>query len=402
MFTPLGVLLALGLGTHYCLGDSSLEPRTDKVIQCLTAAGVPQALPGTPEFATSSSPHNLRLPFTPRAIALPATVAHVQAAVACGRKNGVKVNARSGGHNYGSHGIGGEDGHLVIDLKFLNQTIIDSRTQIATVGPGAKLGNLAIAVGVGGHVLHGGWGYSTHNHGLFLDYLEEVQMVTANSAVVTASKTQNPELFWGLRGAGMSFGIATRFKFRTIPQPPEIQLFYTPFAWNLTQAKAGWQIYQDYVASKARPREMNIRVVISSGTFIGTQGTIFLFEGAYHGSKADYEKFIKPFNDPYMDSLLYANNNALLFSLPDAEPLESGPDDQISWLWIVSAIGGPNSAMSNDFPSQSTSYAHRSSLFLWELGDTVGADAAYPSDVGIPWVNTRHRVFENPQTVGRR
>lgn len=174
-------------------------------------------------------------------------------------------------------------------------------------------------------------------------------MVTANSAIVTASKTQNPELFWGLRGAGMSFGIATRFKFRTIPQPPEIQLFYIPFVWNLTQAKAGWHIYQDYVASKARPKEMNIRVVISSGTFIGTQGTIFLFEGAYHGSKTEYEQFIKPFNDAvmalggfidflnypavtsvnYMDSLLYANNNALLFSLPDAEPLESGPDDQI-------------------------------------------------------------------------
>lgn len=204
-------------------------------------------------------------------------------------------------------------------------------------------------VGVGGHVLHGGWGYSTHNHGLFLDYLEEVQLVTANSSVVTASATKNPQLFWGLRGAGMSFGIATRFKFRTLPQPEEIQLFYIPFIWNLTQAQAGWRVFQDYAASTIRPKEMNIRVVVSSGSFLGAPGTIFLFEGAYHGPRADYDRVIKPFRDAvialggyadflsypevtavdYMDSLLYANNNALLFGEAGAEPLESGVDDQI-------------------------------------------------------------------------
>jgi FAD/FMN-containing dehydrogenase len=202
---------------------------------------------------------------------------------------------------------------------------------------------------VGGHVLHGGWGYSTHNHGLFLDYLEEVQAVIANGSVVTASKTQNPDLFWALRGAGMSFAIATRFKFRTIPQPDEIQLFYTPFVWNLPQAQAGWRVFQDYVSSKSRPREMNIRVVIGSAAFLGAEGNIFLFEGAYHGSKGDFNRFIKPFKDAvialggfadflnmpevtsvgYMDSLLYANNNALLNLSPNPEPLESDMDEQI-------------------------------------------------------------------------
>jgi hypothetical protein len=140
--------LALGLGAQCCFAHS--ETASEKVIQCLTASGVPQALPGTPEFAKSSSPHNLRQQFTPLTIAVPTTVSHVQAAVACGRKYGVKVNARSGGHSYASHGIGGENGHLVIDLKLLNQVVLDSCTNIATVGPGAKLGNLAIALDVQG------------------------------------------------------------------------------------------------------------------------------------------------------------------------------------------------------------------------------------------------------------
>lgn len=138
------ILFVLSLGAQASLGHSAC--RSEKVIQCLTASDVPQALPGTPEFAKSSSPHNIRLQFTPLAIARPTTVSHVQAAVACGRKHGVKVNARSGGRNYGSHGIGGEDGHLVIDLRFLNSTVVDPSTHIATVGPGTKLGNLALAL----------------------------------------------------------------------------------------------------------------------------------------------------------------------------------------------------------------------------------------------------------------
>lgn len=136
--------LSLIIGARFCLGRSGCL--SDQVIQCLTTSDVPQALPGTPEFAISSSVHNLRQQFTPLAIALPTTVTHVQAAVACGREHGVKVNARSGGHSYASHGIGGEDGHLVIDLRFLNQVDVDPETNIATIGPGTKLGNMAIAL----------------------------------------------------------------------------------------------------------------------------------------------------------------------------------------------------------------------------------------------------------------
>ncbi|KAK0719113.1 hypothetical protein B0H67DRAFT_532709 [Lasiosphaeris hirsuta] len=453
------------LGGAHCSPGGPVSTSSESVIQCLTASNVPQALPGTPEFAKSSSPHNLRLRFTPLAIAVPSTVSHVQAAVACGRQHGVKVNARSGGHSYASHGIGGEDGHLVIDLRLLNQVIVDPDTKVATVGPGAKLGNMAIQldaqgkrliphgicpkVGVGGHVLHGGWGYATHNHGLFLDYLEEVQVVTANSSVVIASDTQNPHLFWALRGAGMSFAIATRFRFRTLPQPDEIQLFYIPFSWTLPQAKAGWRVFQDYVASKARPKEMNIRVVMASAALLGGEGTFFLFEGAYHGSKTNYEVAIKPFKDAamalggfavflnipevtsvgYMDSLLYANNNALWNISPDAEPtahpsqfFKSMVTDKLSdattdalmealhngsqtnpdrtWLWITSAIGGPNSAMSTMFLLNSTSYSHRSSLLLWEIGDMVNATSSYPADVGIPWVNQFVDIVEKKEGKG--
>jgi hypothetical protein len=42
------------------------------------------------------------------------------------------------------HGVGGEDGHLMIDMKLFYNISLDSTTNIATVGPGARLGNLAL------------------------------------------------------------------------------------------------------------------------------------------------------------------------------------------------------------------------------------------------------------------
>src|SRR6186713_3178866 len=74
-----------------------------KVISCLHSAKVPQALPDTADFTKGIIPYNLRLPFTPTALAIPSTVAQVQAAVSCAVKNDVTVSPRSGGHSYASH-----------------------------------------------------------------------------------------------------------------------------------------------------------------------------------------------------------------------------------------------------------------------------------------------------------
>lgn len=136
------LVLALSLGARV-----SGSPQVyDKIVQCLTSADVPQSYPGTSDFAQLIIPVNLRLNFTPTALALPRTVPQVQSAVKCAAKLGVKVNPRSGGHSYASHSIGGEDGHFVVDLKYLRDTSVDSKTNFATVGPGARLGNVALAL----------------------------------------------------------------------------------------------------------------------------------------------------------------------------------------------------------------------------------------------------------------
>lgn len=82
----------------------------------------------------------------------------------------------------------------------------------------AAVGGTINHTGIGGLTLGGGYGYLTGKHGLVIDNLLEVEMVLADGSIVTASETENPDLFWAVRGAGASFGVATKFVYRAHEQ----------------------------------------------------------------------------------------------------------------------------------------------------------------------------------------
>lgn len=126
--------------------DSHVIDMRFAINDCLTKESVPQNLPGTANFIQSIKPFNLRIPFIPVAVAVPSTVPQVQAAVKCGVANNVTISPKGGGHSYASHGIGGEDGHLVIDMKLFTDVNVDSATGIASIGAGSRLGNVATAL----------------------------------------------------------------------------------------------------------------------------------------------------------------------------------------------------------------------------------------------------------------
>ena len=128
------------------LSAASVLYERSAITDCLTAAKVPQNLPGTANFTQAIKPFNLRLPYTPVAVAVPSTVAQVQAAVSCGVKLGITISPKSGGHSYASHGIGGEDGHLMVDMKLFSNVTLNNSTGVADVQPGARLGNVALAL----------------------------------------------------------------------------------------------------------------------------------------------------------------------------------------------------------------------------------------------------------------
>jgi hypothetical protein len=124
----------------------------------------------------------------------------------------VPVQARSGGHSFGSHSLGGADGALVIDLKSLNTVHVDKSTWKATIGGGASLGQVtdglfnqgkrAIAhgtcpqVGMGGHATVGGQGPLSRQFGLTLDHVLEMEVVLADGTVTHVSQSLNPDLYF--------------------------------------------------------------------------------------------------------------------------------------------------------------------------------------------------------------
>ena len=173
----------------------------------------------------------------PAIIAQCSGAADVIDAVNFAREHNLLVAVRGGGHNVAGNAIC--DGGLVIDLSTMNGVRVDPTARRAHVGGGALLGDvdretpaLRLAAplgvvsltGVAGLTLCGGLGWLRRNHGMARDALVSVDIVTADGDLVSASKTENPDLFWGIRGGGGNFGVVTSFEFELYPVGPMVTL----------------------------------------------------------------------------------------------------------------------------------------------------------------------------------
>jgi FAD/FMN-containing dehydrogenase len=196
----------------------------------------------------------------PVVIVRPTTATKVATAIRFAREHGLEIVVKSGGHS--AAGLKGADGCFVIDLSEMRGVVVDLATRIARSNGGSFLGELDIAaqahglvcpVGVVGHTgvagltLGGGVGRLQRNFGLTIDNLAAVELVTADGRHVRASETQEPELFWGLRGAGWNFGIATAFEFRLQPFGPDLHRGVLTFP--ATQIQDVWTVFRDYAAA---------------------------------------------------------------------------------------------------------------------------------------------------------
>jgi len=196
----------------------------------------------------------------PSLIVRPTSAAEVATAVAFGREHDLEIAVQSGGH--AASGLGGHEGCLVINLSAMRGVEVDPSTRSARANGGALLGELDVAAqahglvcpigvightGVAGLTLGGGIGRLQRHFGLTIDNLTAVEIVTADGRLVRATATDEPELFWGLRGAGSNFGIATAFEFRLQPFGPALHRGVLTF--RSTQVEEIWRIFHDYAAN---------------------------------------------------------------------------------------------------------------------------------------------------------
>jgi FAD/FMN-containing dehydrogenase len=203
----------------------------------------------------------------------PALIAHcsstsdVAAALAYAHDEGLEIAVRGGGHSM--PGFSTVDGGIVISLRGMREISVDPATHTLVAEGGALLGDVDRAAqehgrvvpagvvshtGAAGLTLGGGVGRLMRRYGLTIDSLLEVEMVTVDGDVVLASESENPELFWALRGGGGNFGIVTRFTYAThaLEQPLVILLAFHEMAdAHQVLARA-----QELMADPATPREL--------------------------------------------------------------------------------------------------------------------------------------------------
>ncbi len=200
--------------------------------------------------------HDLR----PAAILRPRDAEEVATALRFAREHDLVLAIRSGGHSPAGHSS--TDGGIVIDMSRMRGVSVDPGRRTARVNGGALLGELDIAAqahdlvvptgvvghtGVAGLTLGGGVGRLQRCFGLTIDSLRAVELVTADGRHVRASATEEPDLFWGMRGAGWNFGIVTAFEFDLHPFGPTIQREVR--IYPATAARDVWELFRDVAAT---------------------------------------------------------------------------------------------------------------------------------------------------------
>ena len=194
-----------------------------------------QVRPGHPDYDELRALFNSMIDRRPAVIARCRNDTDIVDALAFARAEGLEVAVRSGGHSVA--GASTNDDGIVIDVRPMKGVEVDPATRRARAYAGATWGEMDRATqehglattggrvsttGVAGLTLGGGSGWLERSFGLACDNLVSVDLVTADGRRVTASESENPELFWGLHGGGGNFGIATSLEFALRPLGPEV------------------------------------------------------------------------------------------------------------------------------------------------------------------------------------
>ncbi len=228
-------------------------------------AGVtgPVISPADPGYDEARTVYNAMIDRRPAAVVQCADEADVAAVVRHAAETGMDLAVRGGGHSV--PGFGTADGALVVDLSSLSSVTVDPAARTARAGGGttwgsfneatgahglATTGGIISTTGVGGLTLGGGIGYLARGHGLSCDNLLSARVVTADGAVVTASESEHPDLFWALRGGGGNFGVVTEFTFRL---HPVAEIYGGPMFFELSDGPALLAYFDDFI--KTAPRE---------------------------------------------------------------------------------------------------------------------------------------------------
>ena len=379
--------------------------------------------------------HNALIDKKPALIVKVRDAADVSRCVNFARQNGLPISVRSGGH-----GLAGQalvvDG-LVIDMTEFNEIRIDAEARTAWAQPGATAGEYtnatqefglatpfgdAASVGLGGITLGGGIGFLARKYGLAIDNLLAVELVTAEGQILTASESENPDLFWALRGGGGNFGVVTGFQYRL----REVGTVYG----GMLALPATTKVITEYarLASEAPEGLTTISMVVKAPPlpFLPEEvvgRVIFAILPVFVGSMEDGEKAMAPFRalaEPIVDLVGPMPYNAIYEFMREAEvrrreKVRSGFFATLDEKFIDSVVehaptcpspiaffqlrplGGEMARVS----AEATAFSNRTANYMvsvidvWEDATTDEANFSWVDAAWDAIKETRHGVYSN-------
>jgi FAD/FMN-containing dehydrogenase len=268
--------------------------------------------PGDPGYDDARFIWNGLIDRSPALIVQCTGAADVVDAVNFAREQNLLLSVKGGGHNVAGNAV--NDGGLVIDLSQMRGVHVDPKTRTVRAQGGATWGDcdretqlfgLAVpggvvsTTGIAGLTLHGGVGHLRRKHGLSIDSLLSVDIVTADGQLRRASIDENEDLFWAVRGAGSNFGVVTSFEFEAHPVGPMVMvgaIFYP-----LEDAREIIPAWRDYMLGA--PDELSSVALVWSVPphepfpleYHGSP--VLVIAGAYSGSVEDGEPVVQPLRE---------------------------------------------------------------------------------------------------------
>ncbi|MEX2551563.1 MAG: FAD-binding oxidoreductase [Actinomycetota bacterium] len=343
--------------------------------------------------------------------------ADVMAAVGFARDNGLLVAVRGGGHNVAGNAVC--DGGMVIDLSGLKGIWIDPATRTARVQPGvtwgefdreaqafglATPGGLVSMTGVAGFTLGGGIGWLSRKYGAASDNLLSVDVVTAEGRHLRASESENEDLFWGVRGGGGNFGIATSFEFQLHQVGPEVlggMMFY-----SAEHAHQLLRIQRDHLASA--PDELfsaSVLKLAPPAPFLPAQvhGTSIVILGVcWVGEHEEGLEFLSPLSDmgEPLANLVAMRPYTQLQSMLDAGWLPGFQN-----YWKAQYLSGlPDDAIETVLSKAAEITSPLSDLKVFPIGGAfgrLGEEDSAMSHRSAPWVININSRWVDPHESGR-
>lgn len=419
---PGGASLAAALETLSEVRDDTLAVTGDGAQVVLEKAAVKELgdslrgrllLPGQEGYDTARRVLNASIDKHPALIVQPTGTADIISAVTFARERGLLLAVKCGGHSFA--GKSTCEGGMQIDLSSFRSARIDPFARKAYIAGGSLLGELdheAMAfglvttagtvshTGVGGLTLGGGFGRLARRYGLALDNVTAVDVVTADGMLRRASATENPDLFWGVRGGGGNFGVVTSFEFQL--HPMNRQVIGGDIVFPLSQLRDVASFYADYVTSAPDDLYLDFGMMSEHGS---SEGMVML-SACYSGPEDQAEKVFAPIRKagtPVQDGIQAVDYVALQRSWDETDPRTTGEYMKSGFIndfpgKLVDTIvdrykAVPERGTSLFFqhsggaigrvPADATAFAHRKSIanmfanVTWPLTDSVDEHVAY-------------------------